>query len=1017
MVMVSGNPGTIGKIINCNAKIDMLGFKSLDLLNENISLIIPSYIATKHIELIERCISNNSQSFMIGQFRIIHALTAQKYVITMRIIITCIQSLQNGINFFALLRPLESTKMYFAGKEHLFQENKFGVFITNYEGALQGISKICITDMGFPSDLFNEKSSHEENTIISTLIQDLKEEGVEKELENDGKILTIDTRLFQRVNAKDNSDAHKEGIFKIFLKLYHEECGNALIKVKIWRFLLLEQLELSSEKLVDEISEKSNKENSKLKKVFSKLYSRVLPNPIETSINPITVEPPNPIHKKEDISSQQDNGNETQLIDDRSIKKSLIKDLHTMVCKRLNIGHTLLVVATVVFSIIMLALVWVSKLSIKKEFSIHFSMIQREADISFIVSDAYQMMLMGVKGMNSIFFDTNYHYQLLSSIMGTIVDNLRSTQDNISKSDFISDSSAYLETAQCIKVLNLDNSGNEQFDYHSINTAITQFISKVVNINSVTFENALPHSDLILSSLQFIVSNGLGNLSQTLNASRVANIEGFLYKYSFLNYPALCLLLVWLCSALIISIVLLNKIIRIKRNKVAVLALFFQIPIKEIYQHITSCNNYILQYNFIKEKMDDIQFRENNNTDGASQNSISSSKLKKSLSLVKNIQKIASLHINLLPVIEEPAQNEIENNKEENDGDYIYYSEEDEEEGEENERENSPLNEEAVQEEDKDEIERNQLILQNFAKQDNSKKEINARIPEKQLRDQLTVKKRVIIIGMIISYFLVIVFSMASFLGYQVYKSNCLKLYRMQSPLTLYSVYPSIIINYLSEYLNGVEYYNLDNHSQLDASLQVMDQTEQEIDNYLLHSSKYVKEVTQILSDVNNNHSCDAYNQYIISYFKQINNTSLLDGFQNSSCSTEADGIADKGSKNLHYSIAHEVQSLYFKKNEGTAYDTHQLRNLSMLQQLYDGSVFYSMEKAVQSKVGSITSDFEQLVLWSFIVSILVLVLLRGVVWRMHMRSIENEVFMSVGMLSILPCKYISSHELAQKLK
>jgi PAS domain S-box-containing protein len=103
LVVISGNEGEIGTIVHTNNLIkNLLGYKRAELLDRNVSIIMPKIFGDGHNAILSRFISA-SESTVNGNERTVPALQKDGYMLPVTALTKALPNLSNGIQIVGYL--------------------------------------------------------------------------------------------------------------------------------------------------------------------------------------------------------------------------------------------------------------------------------------------------------------------------------------------------------------------------------------------------------------------------------------------------------------------------------------------------------------------------------------------------------------------------------------------------------------------------------------------------------------------------------------------------------------------------------------------------------------------------------------------------------------------------------------------------------------------------------------------------------------------------------------------------
>ena len=252
IVTISGNPGSFGQILSTNDKIlKTFGQMKKKVVGNNLDILIPKYMEGLHDEFLLNFI-DRGRSKIIGKRQILIAQDNKGFLITIRIIVKLVPSINEGIKFLSFICKLESPNPYFkegglSQNQMYFTNEDFAFIVCDKDDQIIGINEVCLDRLGIPLNIFTKASSEDEPLKIHNIFPELL--GLELE-ETDlatGKTVFADTR-FLKLNPNREILSKREmkllnehsGKHKVFLK-YEEEKITPQLIVGIYRMIILSE--------------------------------------------------------------------------------------------------------------------------------------------------------------------------------------------------------------------------------------------------------------------------------------------------------------------------------------------------------------------------------------------------------------------------------------------------------------------------------------------------------------------------------------------------------------------------------------------------------------------------------------------------------------------------------------------------------------------------------------------------------------------------------------------------------
>ena len=106
-ILISGESQSLGKIMSCNDLIEsLLKYESKELINRNISVILPNLYKKFHQELIQK-LYNSDQVEIIHKEREVFCLSKNDYIVPVKLCLALFPVIENHVCFIAIIRKSE----------------------------------------------------------------------------------------------------------------------------------------------------------------------------------------------------------------------------------------------------------------------------------------------------------------------------------------------------------------------------------------------------------------------------------------------------------------------------------------------------------------------------------------------------------------------------------------------------------------------------------------------------------------------------------------------------------------------------------------------------------------------------------------------------------------------------------------------------------------------------------------------------------------------------------------------
>ena len=125
MLLISGNKGGFGNILNSNHELEqILGYKRKDIIGQNVSVLMPECISQHHNTFVKRYFERNfSQSSNLLVEQTVFAQHIQGHIILSHLLVSPLPYVTNGIQFLGFLAPAKTVGKVRLGQEYIKVKN------------------------------------------------------------------------------------------------------------------------------------------------------------------------------------------------------------------------------------------------------------------------------------------------------------------------------------------------------------------------------------------------------------------------------------------------------------------------------------------------------------------------------------------------------------------------------------------------------------------------------------------------------------------------------------------------------------------------------------------------------------------------------------------------------------------------------------------------------------------------------------------------------------------------------
>ncbi|EAR83935.1 PAS domain S-box protein (macronuclear) [Tetrahymena thermophila SB210] len=196
IITVSGNLNSVGIVTNSNNEVfRMLGFQKNEIIDQNISKIMPRVYGNLHDSFIHRYLET-SESRVIGVERSVMCLNKQGYIVPCTLMIKVLPNLDDGIQIVGFLKEIENQDI----KSQLDREEVVHYLIYRDDNQqIQGISETCHEYFGIPAQLIQGNTANSPDFTIDSIAPAIVDVQNLTDLKSpQGMVVQIDTTYIQQ---------------------------------------------------------------------------------------------------------------------------------------------------------------------------------------------------------------------------------------------------------------------------------------------------------------------------------------------------------------------------------------------------------------------------------------------------------------------------------------------------------------------------------------------------------------------------------------------------------------------------------------------------------------------------------------------------------------------------------------------------------------------------------------------------------------------------------------------------
>lgn len=152
VIIISGNRANLGNILNANHEIEqLLGFKKIELVGENISILMPEVIGKQHNLILQKYFDKQHDLINVENQKdfLVFAQNTKGFIVPTLLFVRVIPNLDNGVQFLGFLSHPKDLDYLQAGDNPSTNDDVLLLMIDpSYKliGFNLNVSKICSSD-------------------------------------------------------------------------------------------------------------------------------------------------------------------------------------------------------------------------------------------------------------------------------------------------------------------------------------------------------------------------------------------------------------------------------------------------------------------------------------------------------------------------------------------------------------------------------------------------------------------------------------------------------------------------------------------------------------------------------------------------------------------------------------------------------------------------------------------------------------------------------------------------------
>ncbi|KAL4478284.1 hypothetical protein ABPG72_016596 [Tetrahymena utriculariae] len=638
ILTVSGNYGQIGIVTNLNNELTrILGWSKADVIEQNISRIMPKVYADLHDKFMEHYLET-SEGQVIGTERTIMCLNKDSFLVPCTLMIKVLPNLSEGIQIVGFLKDIEAANSILKTSSNEQDEKvHYMIYRTDNDSyVMQGVTQSCYNSLGIPSSLMYGNSTNNIEFTVDTICPDLLNPEFYEDLKSPaGLIVTIDTTTVQQNFLLDEEDSEDEdypdansGIGQTAGQL---EDGQE-IKAKKSKFKrtrvrmnLIEEQTFEDRKVnvvkfveVDETDEGRSKINQEGYQ-GSAIEQQQMKEIERTQMMKQQWNQQQQIQQHNDREEEFNASDRDSNISNSSVNEEVrqLKDFKSLISEK-TVPKSISILKKTVISLIIVILVLSGvelsfKLSQGNEISTGFNSIFISYQRTDIMADVnfYSRRVFNLANQIRLPVSPTTQQQAYvndQSSLSTNVNLLQTNQFQNMKNIINLDSSTYNKLTTALYDVKFQQQQlNDVKTYQNLLTdAMIQYITSSSSLANSTLSSFLPSAssqgyvDSTIKNFFYVIQNGLFVLRK---GTEFESSEIFRYYYNetdnFENSFKIIMIL-GIVFLLLSLVILIPYVFKVHKTNTRVLSLFGMIPVTEIKELVSRCEAYSAQ--FIDEK-------------------------------------------------------------------------------------------------------------------------------------------------------------------------------------------------------------------------------------------------------------------------------------------------------------------------------------------------------------------------------------------------------------------------------
>ena len=218
VILVSGNRQALGTIVNANHELfQILGFTKAELVNENISIIMPALRGKNHNAFLEgyfdkQGVSVTSNKNTVLKEQLVFPQHIKGYLVPCVKLVRHVPNLDNGIQFLAFINKAEDIEEVREGDEGVKNENVL-LILLDEQWRVQGFNtvtaKMCCKDESF-TPIYKYLEGEQKISLAELYPRLLESENEELMRSEAGLVIRLDLGLLKKAIASEVLDYYSD---------------------------------------------------------------------------------------------------------------------------------------------------------------------------------------------------------------------------------------------------------------------------------------------------------------------------------------------------------------------------------------------------------------------------------------------------------------------------------------------------------------------------------------------------------------------------------------------------------------------------------------------------------------------------------------------------------------------------------------------------------------------------------------------------------------------------------------